>query len=273
MAQLSDFTFPTNPLANGDNMFNVFLPNPYATVPVAGTLVTNAGATTATLTASLPANNTLGVFRVTITDGKGVEAVGTLDTAAIATPVVISTATLDATTDWSVAFYWEEPTTSQDDPKFGFTSYKMEGAKDSVTYTYTTDEVEGTLAVNVALVVNGVVTVAKALVADTGTAAFGVAVPQNSVAYALVYFENTATGQKPLRVLSVQDNAAAMTVATAFNQTIPYPLVVATGEESPTPLRVNLDTSALGAIAASSININNNTTNALYVVNFTATIV
>jgi len=273
MASPFELVYPTNPQANGDNMFTVYLPNPYATVPVSGTLVTNAGATTATLTASLPADNTLGVFRVTITDGKGIEAVGSLNVASVATPVVISTALLDAATDWTVAFYWEEPTISADDPKFGAFNYKMEGAKGSITYTYSTVETAGTLQLAGELVVNGVVTVAKANVADTGTLAFGVAVPQNSTAYALIYFSNTQTGQKPLRILSATDNGAAMTLATAFNQTIPFPLAIATGEESPTTMRVNLDTTVLGAIAASSITVNNNTTNVAYVVNFTATIV
>lgn len=269
-----DLVFQSNPNAEApNNMLVPYISKSYKTLAVQLTYTINAGATSIALTASAPANNTLSYYRITVTDGNGVEAVGAFDVTNIAGGATVNTTNLDKDTDWRMQIVWAEPTNSQESPKFDSVERTLTGAKGSATDSFTTAETAGTLQIAVALVVNGVVTVAKANVADTGTAAFG-NVAQNADAYAIVYFSNTATGQKPLKVLSIVDNGAAMTAATAFADRPYLPLAIGAADESASTLKVALDTTVLGAIAASSITIaSNDPANASYVVNFSATIV
>lgn len=268
-----DLVFRSNPNSQPNNMAVAYISKSYKPVPVAVTYTVNAGATSIALTATLPADNTVAFLRMTVTDAKGTEAVGEFDPANIAGGGTVNTTALDKNTDWFIQLAWAEPTISQESPKFDSIEFTLEGAKGNATDTLDTAELTGTMSAKTEAIVAGVVTVAKATTADTGTLAFG-NVAQNADAYALIYFNNIATGQKPLKVLSVVDNGAAMTVATNFSDSPYYPLAVATGEESVSTLKVALDTSALGAIAASSITITtNDSSNPVYVINFTATIV
>lgn len=268
-----DLVYRSNPNSQPNNMAVAYISKSYKPVPVAVTYTVNAGATSIALTATLPANNTVAFLRMTVTDAKGNEAVGQFDAANIAGGATVDVSGLDKTTDWLCQLAWAEPTISQESPKFDSIEFVLEGAKGSVAATLSTAELTGTMSADTEAVVAGVVTVAKATTADTGTLAFG-NVAQNAVAYALIYFNNTATGQKPLRVLSVVDNGAAMTVSTSFSDSPYLPLAVAAGEESVSTLKVALDTTVLGAIAASSITITtNDSANPVYVINFTATIV
>ena len=268
-----DLSFRSNPFSQPNTVANAYIDKSYVTVPVAVTYTNNAGATSMALTATLPANNTLSYLRMTVTDGKGAEAVGQFDVANIAGGAAVNTTALDANTDWLCQLAWAEPTTAQESPKFDSIDFTLTGAKGSATNTYNTTQVAGTLALYAEVLVNGVVTVAKALVADAGTLAAG-NIAQGATAIVKVYYANTATGNNPLKVLLAADNGADVAVNSAFGYAPYYPALVAPEGESVAAQFATIETAVFGAILASTITVtSNDPANPSYVITITATIV
>lgn len=268
-----DIAFRSNPFSQPNNMLNAYIDNEYATVPVEVTYTVNAGATSIALTSSLPADNTLSYLRMTVTDGAGVEAVGSYDVGNIAGGATVDTSLLDANTDWLCQIHWAEPKASQDEPKFDSIEFVLSGAKGNATDSFDTTQAIGTARVFAELIVNGTVTIASTLVANGGTFAAG-NITQNDTAIIRMYFRNTKPTKSVLRILSYTDNAAAVTASTTFGSKPFLPLLVASSETSVAYLDAAIDTTVLGAIAASSVTVDtNDVANLAYVVNVTATIV
>ena len=268
-----NLSFDSNKFSQPNNMMKARVEKHYATLPIAVTYTMNAGATSMALTATLPADNTLAFLRMTVTDANGVEAAAQFDVTNIAGGAAVNTTNLDAATDWLCQLHWAEPKASQDDPEFDSIEFTLEGAKGSVTDVFNTTNIAGTLSLATEGIVAGAVTVAKATTADAGTIALG-NVAQNAACEVKIYFSNTATGNNPLQVLTIADNGADATISTAFGDQPFLPASIAPDTESVSYQVVNIDTSNLGGIAASSVTVvSDDTANPSYTVSITATIV
>ena len=269
----NELSFRSNKFSQENNMARAFVTNEYATTPIAFTYTVDATASNVALTAVLPANNKLAYLRMTITDANGVEAVGQFDVANIAGGANVVTSALDANTDWLIQVVWAEPKASQDEPAFGSIPFQLKGAKPNATNSFDTTNEAGTLEVFYEVYVGGVKTVSKTTIADAGTIALGAAVAQDSVVLIRLYFSNTATGNNPLRVLSIVDDAAKATINTKFAKQPFLPALVAPETQSVAYQDVDIDTSALGSLASVITITSDDPNNPSYVVNVSGTVV
>lgn len=261
--------YQNNPYAEGTGALSYINDSPEV-LPVNLTATVNAGATSVALTDATVANNTLAYYRVTIYDQSGNSAVGEFAISNIAGGGTVNTTALNKNDKWGVIAEWAEPTTSLEARKERAIRQDLEGTKGSAVLTFDLRQLGGTLQVWAELSVNGTVTVANAVVSDTGTAAFG-NVAQNATAKAKITFKNTGTN--PLRILSIVKSAGDGALSTAFADTPSLPAVIAAGETAELQM-ASITTSATGAITPLQITINSNDpSNAVYVVNFSATIV
>jgi hypothetical protein len=263
--------YRSNPLSTPQSTVNAYVENVYETAAVALTATVNAGATSIAWTASAPANNVFSYLRAVVTDGEGNEATMAFNVANIAGGATMNTTALNANTDWTVQIFWAEGGTAFDPIEMDSANDLIVGAKGDVVRTYSTVKAIGTLQVWAELWKGTSVAVANAVVADTGTAAFG-NVTENTVAYAIVTFKNTGTS--PLRITAIPPVTGEGSLSAAFGDTPSLPLIIAGGETSAAYVKVNVDTTVgAGAITPIVLTITNNTTNVSYVVNFSATLV
>ena len=268
-----ELSFRSNKFSQPNNMVNAYLTNEYETSPIAITYTADGTAANVALTATLPANNVLSYLRVTITDANGIEAVGQFDVADIAGGANVVTSTLDKNTDWLVQIVWAEPKASQDEPAFGSIEFLLQGAKADATGTFDTTNVAGTLEVFYEVYEDAVKIVSKTTIADAGTIALGAAVGQNKAVVIRLYFSNTATGNNPLRILSIVDNGAKATINTEFANKPFLPAEVAPETQSVAYQDVDIDTSTTGSVASVITITSDDPANATYVVNVSGTVV
>lgn len=267
---MKKLTYQSNPYANEPNAAIPFIGKNPEVLPINGTYTVNAGATSVALTDATVANNTLRYYRVTVRDAKANEAVGQFNVSNISAGATVDVSGLDKNTDWTFFVEWAEATSQNEPVKQEHSTQVVTAAKGNAVVTFDWRRLGGTLAVYAELSVDGVVTVANALVADGGTAAFG-NVAQNADAQAKIIFKNT--GSTPLKVLSIVKTSGAGTVSSDFGKTVGLPLTIATGDTAEYQI-ANITTSSLGAITPLVVTIgSNDPSNASYVLNFSATIV
>jgi hypothetical protein len=268
-----ELSFRSNKFAQPNNMVNAYLTNEYETSPITFAYTVDGTAANVVLAATLPANNVLSYLRVTITDANGIEAVGQFDVANIAAGANVVTSALNKGADWLVQIVWAEPKASQDEPAFGSIEFLAEGAKPGASGTFNTTNVAGTLEVFYEVYEDGVKIVPKTTIADAGTIALGASVGQNKVVVIRLYFSNTATGNNPLRILSIVDDAAKATINTEFANKPFLPAEVAPETQSVAYQDVDIDTTALGSLASVITITSDDPANASYVVNVSGTVV